>query len=838
MKDEKRKIKKVKVAIILTSAGSFLYSFFIIHFSLLTVLSGCQGGGESSAGLGALNGIADTVRAGESRQVLLTDLTGGYYFDDAFRQPEQAQYGYSRWGRRFIAGWEVAGESGGRLDAEPVECVVTAASIIRAYKSGLREEIFLPPGTPGMLVSLKTPSEGIVFRPRFDIRELNWEDAPDYALFTGKGERFAVARSDTDGGWVGVAGKGIRLVWGESRVRVVHERGALTGRVSVSDCLVPGELAGGRRALIAFGWGDSPESAIAVADEIVHNHEMMQQKRAEWAREALSGISFDCGNKPFTRAFARARLTLAGLLVTRPLGGPDSLEYSSPENTFLLTGIPYAPHPDGWFTCFSIPGIAAMEGTPARARELLRPILARQNLDSTSAKYGMLPGRVDAGGCEYRIPMITGLAAIAGNELFRRLATRDSLLEESVAKACLNDLLGSVRRRLINGVTAGDSADHILWDGLAAPRRAGATIETQALFGQTRGFLMKYPRLEQLAVGIPSSLLKDSPTGWTITSFRVAGPKKLMEAAEEAWRTERYVAGATELFTQPLPTDVALTYFRFLGREPEADRLPLVIEDSTRRLDPTAPDTTVRAAQFLGKHWEFPGDRKRLAQMMEQAAQYDMLTPLGLRSLSPNAPDYQPQHLFLDEATAGTLYMGDALVWTSGVPADAYIIAGDWERLREQAVTLADFILTRGVIGALPEATDAEAVAGVVNINGSPVFAASLAEFIRITAGGIIGVVPDQGRLLRLRPRLPDDWGEFRIEASYRGGKVWLERKSATSYKIGEEGIQPDVRVVLDVIPADCESAQISLRIIPGDKLAVNFVPTGDGHWRGEIEGW
>ena len=182
--------------------------------------------------------------------------------------------------------------------------------------------------------------------------------------------------------------------------------------------------------------------------------------------------------------------------------------------------------------------------------------------------------------------------------------------------------------------------------------------------------------------------------------------------------------------------------------------------------------------------------------------------------------------------------MGDALVWTAGIPGDAYIVAEDWIALQQLLHNRADFSLTSGAVGALPEATDAEALSGDPGINGSPVFVASLAEFVRLTTEGLIGVVPERGRLLRMRPRLPDEWGNFRLTASYLGGKVWLERKSATLYQIGEEGISPDVRVALDIVPAPDERAQTSIRLVPGDNLKVTFKRESETIWKAEVEGW
>jgi len=842
MKNEKRKMKKEKNLSIFGSSFPLYLSSFIFHLSFLIVLCGCQGGGWLNTGGDVIANLADTVYAGENREVLLTDLTGGYYFDDAFRQPDYGEYGYSRWGWRYVAGWRATRLDGQPLDDEPVAAVSLPDVVERRYRSGLIECVELPPERPGMLLTLKTNRGGLALRPLFDIRDISREDAPEYVLHDAAANGVAVARRDLKGGWLATLWSGgVRFSQESGNERIDYRSGAQRGRTGVATCRTIGEmvLSKSGKMQVAFAWGKSPEEAFAAARTILVDQKDWRGERRKWMLRFLSAVSFQSEDQRFPRAFTRARLTLAALIVTRPIGGPDSLARYSNSQTFLFTGIPYQPYPDGWFTMFSLPGIAAMEGTPDLTLKLIPPILARQNRDTSSAKYGMLPGRIDQNGPEYRAPMISGLAAMAYNDFNYRLIAKDTVLEESLARACLNDLLGTARHRLVNGITAGDTADHIFWDGPAAPRRAGATIETQVLFGKTRQFLMRYPRLDVIAPDVPPSLLKDDPAGWTVTSFHIKGPKKLVDAADEAWRTKRYVAGATEIFTQPLPTDVALMYFNFLGREPEADRLPLVIQDSLPLLQPTEPDTTVRAALFLAHHWEFTGDKKGLAKMMGHAETYGMTTPFGLRSLSPEAPDYQPQHLYyLEESTAGSVFLGDALLWTSGILGDAYIVAEEWKNLRQMVFNLADFSLASGAVGALPEATDAETITDEMTINGSPVFSASLAEYIRLVTGGLLGIVPERGRLLRLRPRLPDDWGNFRVETAYLSGRVWLERKSATVWRVGEEGIAPDLRVVLDIIPAPDERAQTSLRLVPGDELKVTFTPITEGVWKAEVEGY
>ena len=47
-----------------------------------------------------------TLYQDDTREVFLTDLSGGWYYSDAFRTDRKGTYGYSRLDRKYIANWE------------------------------------------------------------------------------------------------------------------------------------------------------------------------------------------------------------------------------------------------------------------------------------------------------------------------------------------------------------------------------------------------------------------------------------------------------------------------------------------------------------------------------------------------------------------------------------------------------------------------------------------------------------------------------------------------------------------------------------------------------------
>jgi hypothetical protein len=832
-------------------SSTFYYSSFIFHLSFLIVLCGCQGGGWLNTGGEVINNLADTVYAGENRQVLLTDLTGGYYFDDAFRESDLGEYGYSVWGWRLVAGWNLLDLNNSPLDEEPQLTLVRTGEVERRYSSGVAEWVELPPELPGMLVTMKCRAhQGLVFRPCFDIRRFDREEAPEYELFTGSPKReIAVARRDRAGGWVGVAWSSKwKFIAAAGERRVLHPRGDLTGRVGVTHEYQAGEFTAGSGGDIAFGWGASAESAIAIAREILTKQKAWRAARRDWVQRTLEPVKLECEDRNAMRAFARARLTLAGMIATRPVISLTVKDVDSSDirtfalskaHTFVLTGVPYSPFPDGWFTMFSLPGIAAMEGTPEQTLKLIPTILAWQNTDTASTKFGMLPGRIDHEGAEYRVPMISGLAAMGYERLKNRLVPRDTTLEDNLTIAAVRELFGVVKHHLTYGMAVNDADEHFLWDSPAAPPREGVLIESQVLFAKMREFLRYNKRLEEIVPGIPASLLEDKPSGRSLTAYKIRGPKKFIDDAISRLGLEHYVADTVGVYPEPLSTQEIMESFKGLGNPLEADRLPLYLQDGIPVPDFFAPDTILRVSGFLAKYWQYSNDKKHLGRMLEDYRTAGMISDRGVLSLEPGATDYQPVHEYhLDEAPQGTTSRGDVLLWSAGALGDIYIVQEAWGALQALIQNLTLRLQTTGVVGGLSEAENAEPYPDQSNGTGSPVFAASLAEFVRLYVEGLIGIVPEPGRLVRFRPRMPEDWGNFRVEFRYLDGTIRIERRSPTHWILGEEGIEPDVRLVLDIIPAPDERAQTSLRLVPGDELKVTFTTINEGVWKAEVEGY
>ena len=119
-------------------------------------------------------------------------------------------------------------------------------------------------------------------------------------------------------------------------------------------------------------------------------------------------------------------------------------------------------------------------------------------------------------------------------------------------------------------------------------------------------------------------------------------------------------------------------------------------------------------------------------ERLDQVAEH-LLTPYGLRTLAPGAPDYHPHYGPGDQATRDAAYhQGTVWPWLLGAFAEAHLkVYGDKSRTR----ALLDSLLTQGLtqygIATLGEIFDAEPPFAP---NGCIAQAWSVAEILRVLA--------------------------------------------------------------------------------------------------------
>jgi len=783
-----------------------------------TFLSGCTREPGLLIDRDYIDSLADTIYAGEDRLVFLSNSTGGYYFDDAFSRPLRSECGYNRGERRIMSGYEIANSDGIALDAEPEFIIAHPEWIERRYNGGLVERIEMPLNKPGLILEIKSRNrDGIIFRPHFDFRHLDSEDAPLYVSdWDQESSVLTIARTDSTGGWLATACSE-KVSYRESdRIhRSTHRMSELSGRPEVTVGWSPGEFLSesAGHLTFSFGWGVDQQSAVKTAQELQNNLQQLRSARRNRTSHILNHIVLRCENKTFERAFAWARLVLSQLIV---------------DNKYLLTGIPYSSYPDGWHTCMALPGIVSYGIDPEPEFDILENIVANQNNNELSTQYGMFPGAIREDGIEYRVPEIAGLAAMAYKRLTEVSLTPDVPRDDRFATALTRDLMGTCRYRLKLGLVYTAQSAHFLYDYPAAPDRSGATIETQVLFYKVREFLKLFPRIEEVAPEMPLSLIN--------------GTSHQMQ--REEW-IEYIVAGTIGDFVLPVMLQSTMIPYYNIKDDVWADRLVFpekrhvpsdsMKDEKTNDDKITTPNSILdsRVSQIAALGWYYAGDHRQNLKLYELARNEGLIGLTGFRSLSPNEPDYESTHVYLNEdAPTGTKAKGDVLVWTNGMLADILATAEQFNSLWTLTGRLADRVINQGVTGALPEAENAEPNDLQLDIVGSPVHLTATAEFVRFVIDILLGIDHRPGSYVTIRPRFPDNWGETKLQIKHGQGSIILQRNRDGVYIISQTGIKPYLTLALETVPEPGERVLGSVRLFSGEEAEIDFVKSEGGRWK------
>ncbi|MCF7810867.1 hypothetical protein K9N50_07750 [bacterium] len=815
---------------------TYILPLFIASILGIYLFTGCSQKEETQWG-DLLVSLVDTVFAGQNREVFLSDLSGGFYYDDAFRDGKRSDYGFSRFGNRLIAGWQITSPDGKPLD-EPDFCYIRPRQIERHFLSGITETVECPPKQTGLLLTIE-PDNVKQFNVKlfFDFRPLDSLESPEYnPVNIDESGAIVISRKDGFNGFIAVAGlsrKGVELTGIKHEIE--HPYSDNIGRIGITSGYeaLSYQHHSKKSLYISFGWGETKEKAIKNALSIYKNRTNGQNERIIWMKNILNQQAFYCENKSFEKAFNWARLNIAGLMLDR---------YNK---QFLITGFPNSPYPDGWFTMTSLNGITASELSPETALNMIDVMIDYQNKDSLSDRYGMFPTKIKENKAEYRIPEIAGLAAIAYGSLTDLNDVKDTVREDRFALALVRDLVGTLKYRMCQGLVVNDSNEHFLWDGPAAPNRSGATIESQVLFHRSRSFLKDYRRLSLIA-DLPSALVNQK--GYD--TFYMAGYGNL--AIEPG-----SVPGVSGTFDIPLPWyKVSSMFFddisgwcadRLLYLNDNYKRiyeikneyglkLPLKAPWTLRSMYNISRDSTQRVSLPIVTELSIHSSG-RLKGFYNSFIENNLIAETGFRTLGSNEVDFQDAHLYqLEEAPYGTMSKGDVLLWTSDLLARYYIKGNNLDSLLSLTEYLIDRVNNSGVAGGLPEAESGSLVTGEYHAVGNSIFAASLASFIRIASEYVIHIEPARGNYLRIRPKLPKEWGNYKIECAYLDGRLTFERKSETVFRVSQEGITPILRLVLDMSTPLGRTAQLTVRLNPGDKQEIHFL-TEDGEiWKSEVK--
>ncbi len=789
---------------------------YAVGFAFLIISAynaGCKKTDEFGIGAGYLETLTDTVYAGEERMIFLSDGVGGFYFDDALGRRLRGSFGFSAGENKYIDEFRVSDAAGVDRREDVRQSAVTPASAKRICAGGFTETIELAFGLPGGVISLAAEdSKAMIVKPVFDIRNLSKTEAPEYRYYWDEDRSALILkRVNHNSKWVAVyfpqrASFNENVDYRQAEYPVSK----LIGMPDYAKTFSAGEflIKKTKKAKIIFAIGADSSEAIGNALAIEEKYETMRDDRRQWMVDVLESAVFKCENKRLERAYAWSRLRLRQLMV------------DNDGETFLLTGVPYAPYPSGWHTCLGLPGLARSGLEAEEVYSCLEYIIDRQDLtDLDSAAYGMYPSEVREDGVLYNIQEIAGLSVLAYADLKATGLPMDSLRDAKFAQSLVYDLMGTARSRLKNGLAANDSLDHFLADSPAAPARQGAAIESQILLNKVRDFLEEYPDLQSIKPEIPKSLIEG-----------MGGRIKNKP------HTPFISVGEAGQFSIPLLRQTILYNYKLHRYDWWADCIEFDLVDAVQMEYDNRPVYMDRIAQVLALNWHKENDRSLSNKILAHAVETELIGACGFRSLAGTDPEFEPEHVYRRPASgAGSMAYGDVLVWTAGILADLYVTTGRTDSLYNLVERLALRVMEQGAAGALPEAENGRAFNLQYDMVYSPVFFSSTAEFVRIMHENILGIDKAEGVYLKLSPRIPDRWGDVFLKIPLKKGSLNIHKDKSGLYHVRQFGIKPYLQLSLETYPEPGERGLGSLRVFPGESYAVEFVELEGDRWTANI---
>lgn len=765
-----------------------------------------------------LNSIADTISLGDSRQVFISDGVGGFYFDDAFGASNRSEYGYSRGERKILSGWNIFDGYGKMLDVSPEYTVIHPTKIQYQFANDLIATVQMPVNFPGLIITVRANNNsGIIIRPQFDMRRLDREETPNYINSWDPNQKLLlVARSDSLGGWTTISTKENILYRSYSeKQRMTHDQSYNIGSPEESMSWSSGEfqLESGLELTLIVSWGETRRLAIENIAKLKADLVNISTKRQQWAISVLEPIQVKCNDLNFIKAFAWARLVATQLIAEN-----DNSKY-------LWTGIPFQPYTHGFYTCLSLPGLQNT-GLPVNdALSVLENLISTQNQNELSDRYGMIPGSVTENGPQYKIPEIAGMIVIALKQINYRQPL-DSTTHVKFGKILYQSLVGTARYRLYNGLVSSNADEYLLWDSPLAPDRSGATIESQVLFIKLQNYILRHPFSDAIDPEMPTTLVYGAGT------FR-----------ERLYKGDLIATSKSGDFIIPIvPKQMIGSFNKTVKRKfQRIDQIKFVgIQELDVKQD-LEKYASSEISRIIAMYLNDQGKQLPDIFAMEQLMKKELMGASGFRSRSPQADNYNPEHVYLlENAPAGTKTSGDVLIWTSCIMADilrrnAWGNTNNWLRIDQLLKELNRRILTQGVTGGITEAEDSEPISGAPQAVGNSIFLASNAEYLRLVTENIFGILRAKGIYLALRPNFPKNWGETELQLQLKTGSVTLKRITEQHYYVTQTGVEPYLELSFESILESNSRVFTTARIYPDEEIQIHLDRGKNGNLIGRV---
>ena len=762
---------------------------FISCFLFSTLLNGC--GDKLKPKDDFIASLADTVWAGEEKDIVLTTGTGAWYYADALGSPRRSIYGFYLLETKLYDDWELKNQTGESVRENAEYAVVHPEFCIRHYPSGVEERIECIPGHDAIAISYTFKSSPRtlfrVFSSRFNTKATDAQsDEQSSTHISSFPFKTALVFSKKPLSSVGMFQK-----------RVEYPQSALMGEPKLLDLYSDREytLFSTNKWTCLFAASEDSIDPVPIANSLLKHLPQYRKKHRQQSEAALTRFTFRCERKSVEKAYAWARIMLAGMYFERD------------GESLLFAGLPHSPYMDSFHSSLAGTGLLLADSSRSRSVRLFETILARQ-MDPGDLEFpARLPTEIRSDLSVYQSGTTSGALTLS----FDRIVA----LSDSVPLGLPTHLLEAINRAVGADL---NSAQHVLGlltgpglfpnIGFPPRERHGALFETQALFVVARTYLATHREGGTVSFEVPEQALKGA-SEWQFPYL----PAIAVGLAEKQFQ---------------MPLTIGSMMSRYRNRAGLwSDRL-LIPEFADEALI-TSPmvyntphDSTKSVVPLLSVYWLEKQDKRNSDKLISMAEKTGLIAEKGFRSLSRNEADFQSSHVFVyDDHPVDAKLSGDVLIWTAGMLADLYTLTARHDVSMELFNALSETVLGEGVIGGLPETENGIFDNQRDNTGRNPLFASSLGEYIRILYDDILGVDTKRQTYPAVRLTVPPEWGKVKFSFEAAGAIITIERLNASLWTARQDGSKDQIPLEVELWSEPDIRGYGSLKLNPN--MIVNF---------------
>jgi len=246
----------------------------------------------------------------------------------------------------------------------------------------------------------------------------------------------------------------------------------------------------------------------------------------------------------------------------------------------------------------------------------------------------------------------------------------------------------------------------------------------------------------------------------------------------------------------------------------------------------TPCDSTQSVVHILSIAWLEKNDKRIAERLIPAAEKNGLIGTKGFRSLSENEPEFQSSHVFVcDDQQVNAGLSGDVLVWTAGVLADLYTLTGRQEACSKLFSSLSETVLGEGVMGGLPESENGISNTSGDNSGRNPLFASSLAEFVRILYDDLLGVDTKRHAYPGIRLTVPAEWGKIEFSFEAVGAVITVKRLDAEMWSAEQNGSADQIPLEVELWPESDVRGYGSIKLNPNYMVKFKVIPTSVGRY-------